>query len=163
MPLLNRLVWQIEMNLHSELSLSSLSERCGVNINHMCRVFQFSTGMSIKPYVRARRLFNAAHVIVSSDTNILSVAGHEACRQGIADCRRLAATCVPVPAEEDPRSRTILHRSNRHGPLPLLAKSSFESEFSSFGNRLRSASVGGRTFLRWRKLQAPNSAKFSRA
>ncbi|MBX5154134.1 AraC family transcriptional regulator [Rhizobium lentis] len=74
MPLLDKLVWQIEMSLHSELSLSSLSERCAVNINHMCRVFQFATGMSIKSYVRARRLSNAAHAIASSDANILSIA-----------------------------------------------------------------------------------------
>lgn len=74
MPLLDRLIWQIETNLDSELSLPSLSERCAVNIHHMCRAFQLATGMSIMSYVRARRLSNAAHVIISSNANIITVA-----------------------------------------------------------------------------------------
>ncbi|WP_344750372.1 helix-turn-helix domain-containing protein [Rhizobium viscosum] len=74
MPLLDRLIWQIETNLDSELSLPSLSERCAVNVHHMCRAFQLATGMSIMSYVRARRLSNAARVIVSSNANIITVA-----------------------------------------------------------------------------------------
>ncbi len=70
MPLLDRLIWQIETNLDSELSLPSLSERCAVNIHHVCRAFQLATGMSIMSYVRARRLSNAARVILSSDARL---------------------------------------------------------------------------------------------
>ncbi len=40
MPLLDRLIWQIETNLDSELSLPSLSDYCAVNIHHICRAFQ---------------------------------------------------------------------------------------------------------------------------
>lgn len=53
MPVLERLIWQIEMDLDSDLSLPSLSKRCAVNVHHMCRVFQFATGLSIMSYARA--------------------------------------------------------------------------------------------------------------
>ncbi|KRA99429.1 AraC family transcriptional regulator [Devosia sp. Root685] len=74
MPVLDRVIWQIEVDLTSEVTLQSLSERCAVNIHHMCRVFQLATSMTIMSYVRARRLSNAARAITSSNQSILNVA-----------------------------------------------------------------------------------------
>ncbi|MDH0617108.1 MULTISPECIES: GyrI-like domain-containing protein [Agrobacterium] len=74
MPVLERLIWQIETDLNSEMSLRSLSERCAVNIHHMCRVFQHATGMSIMSYTRARKLSKAARAIVSGNDSIIAVA-----------------------------------------------------------------------------------------
>ncbi len=35
MAVVERLIWQIETDLHTDLSLTSLSERCAVNV-HIC-------------------------------------------------------------------------------------------------------------------------------
>lgn len=74
MPVMDRVIWQIETDLSSEVTLQSLSERSAVNIHHMCRVFQLATSMSIMSYVRARRLSNAARAIMSNKQNIIDVA-----------------------------------------------------------------------------------------
>lgn len=74
MSVLERVIWQIETDLHSDLSLQSLSERCAVNVHHMCRVFQLATGMSIMSYARARKLSRAANAIASGDDGIVAIA-----------------------------------------------------------------------------------------
>lgn len=74
MPILEKLIWQIESNLNEDLSLKLLSDRCAVSTQHMCRVFQQATGMSVMSYVRARRLSEAAKVIARDRTDVLTVA-----------------------------------------------------------------------------------------
>lgn len=74
MPVVERLIWQIETDLTSDMSLRSLSDRCGVNIHHMCRVFQLGTGMTIMSYVRARKLSKAARDIASGNSGLIAVA-----------------------------------------------------------------------------------------
>lgn len=74
MAVLERLIWQIEMDLKSDLSLPYLSRRCAVNLHHMCRVFQLATGMSIMAYARARRLSLAARAIAGGQESIIAIA-----------------------------------------------------------------------------------------
>lgn len=74
MAVLERLIWQIETDLKSDIALPSLARRCAVNLHHMCRVFQFATGMSIMAYVRARRLSVAAKAIAFGTDGIITIA-----------------------------------------------------------------------------------------
>lgn len=74
MPVVEKLIWQIETDLASDLSLRSLSERCAVDVHHMCRAFQLATGMSIMSYVRARRLSSAAHALTCGNESIIAIA-----------------------------------------------------------------------------------------
>lgn len=91
MPLLDKLIWQIESHLYENLSLKLLSKRCAASTHHMCRVFQQATGMSVMSYVRARRLSEAAAAIVDQDTHLLTVAldvgydSHEAFTRAFAN------------------------------------------------------------------------------
>jgi AraC family transcriptional regulator len=91
MPVLEKLIWNIETNLDSHLSLKLLAERCAVSTHHVCRVFQLATGMSVMSYVRARRLSRAAEALAESRADILTVAldasygSHEAFTRAFAN------------------------------------------------------------------------------
>lgn len=91
MPALDKLIWQIESDLHKNLTLTVLSDRCAISTHHMCRLFQLSTGLSIMSYVRARRLSEAARTIAQCDADILTVAlgagygSHEAFTRAFAN------------------------------------------------------------------------------
>ncbi len=74
MALIDRLIWQIETHLNEALSLADIADRCGVNVHHMCRAFQQATGLTIKSYIRARRLSVAAQEISRGAPDLLSVA-----------------------------------------------------------------------------------------
>ncbi len=74
MSLLDKLIWQIECHMDEPLTLQLLSQRCAVNVHHMCRTFQLGTGMSIMAYIRARRLSEAARVIAGGEADILNTA-----------------------------------------------------------------------------------------
>lgn len=74
MALMNRLIWQIEAHLEDALTLEALADRCGVNVHHMCRAFRQATGLSIKSYIRARRLSVAARTLAGGTADILGVA-----------------------------------------------------------------------------------------
>lgn len=91
MPALDKLIWQIETDLHKDLTLTVLSDRCAISTHHMCRLFQLSTGLSIMSYVRARRLSRAAETIALCDGDILTAAlgagygSHEAFTRAFAN------------------------------------------------------------------------------
>lgn len=74
MSVLEKLIWQIEFQLHEALTLTRLSTGCAVSPHHMCRLFQQATGMSVMSYVRARRLSEAARAIAEQDRDILTAA-----------------------------------------------------------------------------------------
>jgi AraC family transcriptional regulator len=74
MPLIDKLIWQIECHLYEELSVPLLAQRCATSPFHMCRVFRQATGMSIMAYVRARRLSEAARRLAGERIDILHVA-----------------------------------------------------------------------------------------
>ena len=74
MAVLDKIIWQIEMNLAQPVSLKSLSEACAVSMYHMSRLFQHSTGISIMSYLRARRLSVAAQAIAAGDAGLLRIA-----------------------------------------------------------------------------------------
>lgn len=92
MAVVERLIWQIETDLHTDLSMTSLSERCAVNVHHMCRIFQLATGMSIMSYARARRLSKAARAVAHGRDNIIAIAldagygSHEAFTRAFVHC-----------------------------------------------------------------------------
>ena len=73
-PLVDKLIWHIEVHLDAPLTLTELSQCCAVNAHHMCRAFQLTTGMSIMAYVRARRLSRAARVLAGGEADILTTA-----------------------------------------------------------------------------------------
>ncbi|MBO9655088.1 MAG: AraC family transcriptional regulator [Agrobacterium tumefaciens] len=91
MPALDKLIWQIETDLHKNLTLTALSDRCAISTHHMCRLFQLATGLSIMSYVRARRLSEAAKTMARCDGDILTVAldagygSHEAFTRAFAN------------------------------------------------------------------------------
>lgn len=74
MPLLDKIIWQIETSLDQDLSLQCLSDRCAISTHHMCRTFQQATGLSVMAYVRARRLSEAAKQIASGKTDLMTIA-----------------------------------------------------------------------------------------
>ena len=74
MSVLDKLIWQIEFNLHESLTLTRLSEHCAVSPHHMCRLFQKATGLSVMSYVRARRLSEAARSLAEQDKDVLTAA-----------------------------------------------------------------------------------------
>ncbi|MGF1551465.1 MAG: GyrI-like domain-containing protein [Paracoccaceae bacterium] len=92
MPVLERLIWQIEAHLDEPLTLTLLAERCAVDPRHMGRVFRQTAGLSVAAYVRARRLSEAAKTIATGDTDLLTVAldagyaSHEAFTRAFAGC-----------------------------------------------------------------------------
>jgi AraC family transcriptional regulator len=73
-PVVDKIIWQIESRLDENLSLQILSDCCAVSAHHMCRVFLLVTGMSVMSYVRARKLSEAAKAVAGQDADILAVA-----------------------------------------------------------------------------------------
>lgn len=67
-------LWYIESRLNSELSLDSIAEAVGVSKFHLSRAFAASMGMPLSGYVRARRLGEAAKLLLSGAPDILAVA-----------------------------------------------------------------------------------------
>jgi len=67
-------LWYIESHLSSELSMEAIADVTDVSRFHLSRAFAASTGMSLAGYLRARRLSEAAKVLVSGAPDILAVA-----------------------------------------------------------------------------------------
>jgi len=73
MPLLDKLIWQIEMRLHQPVVLSDLSDVCATSPFHMARLFRIAAGIAPITYLRARRLSVAAADLARGE-DILTVA-----------------------------------------------------------------------------------------
>jgi AraC family transcriptional regulator len=74
MLITNKALFVIERNLHSDLTLEQIARYCGVSRFHLARAFGESTGFSVMEYLRWRRLTEAAYVLASGASDILSVA-----------------------------------------------------------------------------------------
>lgn len=64
----------VEENLHTKLSLSSVSSNAFSSLSHFHRIFYFMTGLTIKEYIRHRRLSHAAIQLVKSQRSVLDIA-----------------------------------------------------------------------------------------
>ncbi len=74
MSLADKLLWQIEMRLHTSVTLADLSDACAISPYHMARSFRMATGLAPMTYLRARRLSVAASTLANGDHDILTVA-----------------------------------------------------------------------------------------
>lgn len=68
-----RALWYIESHLGGDLSLESIARDVGVSRYHLSRAFSAATGCGLALYVRARRLSEAAKVLLNGAPDILSV------------------------------------------------------------------------------------------
>lgn len=67
-------IWIIESNFHRGISLAEVAETVGVSKFHLVRAFGYVTGFSVKGYVRARRLSEAARTLATSPASVLEAA-----------------------------------------------------------------------------------------
>ena len=84
-------LWYIENNFAGELTLDAIAGVAGVSRYHVSRVFGEAIGHPITRYARGRRLTEAAKVLASGATDILTVAlesgygSHEAFTRAFRD------------------------------------------------------------------------------
>jgi AraC family transcriptional regulator len=71
---LNKSIDFIENNLAESISLEEISQKAYSSLSHFHRIFAFMTGLTLKQYIRKRRLSVAAHELICSDSNVLDVA-----------------------------------------------------------------------------------------
>lgn len=64
----------VETNLDKKFSLSSVSKNAFSSLSHFHRIFYFMTGLTIKEYVRRRRLSEAAIKLIETKEKILDIA-----------------------------------------------------------------------------------------
>ena len=69
-----RALWFIETRFKHDLSLEAVANHCGLSRFYLTRAFCAVTGQSVMRYIRSRRLTEAAHVLVNSSDDILSIA-----------------------------------------------------------------------------------------
>lgn len=69
-----RALWFIESHFGRDITLGQISEVACVSRYHMSRMFAVSMGIPVMRYLRARRLSEAARVLVNGAPDILSVA-----------------------------------------------------------------------------------------
>jgi AraC family transcriptional regulator len=74
MSVINKALFTIERNLHSDLTLDQIANSCGLSRFHLAHAFGESAGIAVMDYVRGRRLTDAAHTLASGADDILSVA-----------------------------------------------------------------------------------------
>lgn len=68
------IITHIEDNLHSEISVQSVSQYSGYSPHHFQKMFAAVTGLSLGSYIRRRRLTKAAEKLKSSSERILDIA-----------------------------------------------------------------------------------------
>jgi len=84
-------LWFIESHFADDISLETIAAISGATRYHLSRAFGYATGHSIMRYLRARRLTEAARVLVDGAPDILAVAleagygSHEAFTRAFRD------------------------------------------------------------------------------
>jgi AraC-like DNA-binding protein len=53
----------IEDNIAGDLSLDTISRKCGISVYHMCRIFKKETGSTIHNYILFKRVAEAQHLL----------------------------------------------------------------------------------------------------
>lgn len=71
---LKRAIDFIEQHITEEITLESVAKEAGFSLYHFHRIFHSIVGMSLKEYIRKRRLSLAAHQLNTTKRNILEVA-----------------------------------------------------------------------------------------
>ena len=74
MKLMTDIVRHIEGNIHTDLSVRSVSEYSGYSSHHFQKMFTAVTGLSLGSYIRRRRLTKAAAKLRSSSERIIEIA-----------------------------------------------------------------------------------------
>ena len=67
-------LWYIESRFHDDFSLKEIASASGVSQHYLIRAFGKTVGMSVMKYVKARRLSEAAKLLVNGAPDILTVA-----------------------------------------------------------------------------------------
>lgn len=88
----------IERNLGDALALDDVAERCRVSRFHLCHAFGETTGMSVKAYIRRRRLTHAAHALAQGAQSIVDVAAEAGYASHEAFTRAFKAQFGVTPA-----------------------------------------------------------------
>ncbi len=74
MKLMLDIINHIEDNLHTDLTVGSVSEYSGYSSHHFQKMFAAVTGLSLGSYIRRRRLTKAAAKLRSSSERIIEIA-----------------------------------------------------------------------------------------
>jgi len=74
MSITEKALWIIERNSQAEIDLGGIADGCHVSRFHLAHAFTRRTGTSIVHYLRARRLSEAARMLVDSTADILDIA-----------------------------------------------------------------------------------------
>jgi len=74
MKLMIDIINHIEDNLHSDLTVKSVSEYSGYSSHHFQKMFAAVTGLSLGSYIRRRRLAKAAATLRDSSERIIEIA-----------------------------------------------------------------------------------------
>ncbi len=64
----------VEANLDKKFSLAAVSKNAFSSLSHFHRIFYFMTGLTIKEYIRRRRLSNAAIQLITTKRTVLDIA-----------------------------------------------------------------------------------------
>lgn len=64
----------IEENINKPIDLLDLSKKAFCSVPHFYRIFNSIVGMSVKDYIRKRRLSIAANELISSSKRIIDIA-----------------------------------------------------------------------------------------
>ncbi len=71
---MNEIMDYIDVNIDSEIDMAEIARLAGCSANHFQRVFTFISGISIKEYIRRRRLTFAAAELQESRIKIIDLA-----------------------------------------------------------------------------------------
>lgn len=64
----------IEGNLTEQISLNEVASKAYCSLSYFHNVFHFMTGISLKEYIRNRRMVSSAYELVNSNTKIINLA-----------------------------------------------------------------------------------------
>lgn len=72
----------LNANYHKDVKLSHLADLCDLSPSYFSRLFNQSTGKSVKEYAKDLRLQRACELLASTDRTVVNVA----CEVGYVDC-----------------------------------------------------------------------------